>query len=160
MPRLFLADTKKVEIWRGSPTSGSGSAIVSANSGYMEFHTLSTTDSAGAIFSLVALASNGGVKILKPGFVYVEANQDIISSGASGYLTFAVYNNGSTRALQLITHTNGQWDGIMVGTGFPVAANDTVQFYLANGDITSIDTGNSYGSWANYNIIWYGLAEE
>ena len=160
MPRAFFADTKKVEIWRGSMNAASGSAIVSANTGFIEFNTVSTTDSAGAIFSLVALASNGGVRILKPGFVYVEANQDIISSGASSYLTMQVYNSGSSRGLQLITHTNGQWDGLMIGTGFPVAANDTVQFSIANGDILSIDTGTGYGSWSNYSIIWYGLAEE
>jgi hypothetical protein len=147
-----------MEFWRGSSTAASGSAIVSANSGFVEFHTLQTSDS--AIFQTVALASNGGVRILKPGFVYVEANQDIISSGASNYITFQVRQNSDVRALQLITNTNGQWDGLIIGTSFAVSANDVVTFNISAADVISFDTGNSWGSWSNYSILWYGLAEE
>ena len=140
MPRSLFVDSKRTEFWRGSPTSASSSAIVANNTGYMEFNTLETSDYLGAIFQLVALASNGGVRILKPGFVYVEANQDIVSSGASGYLSFNVRKNADTRAVQLITHTNGQWDGIVVATSFAgspiVACIQSITYVFLSFNIT------------------------
>ena len=76
-------------------------------------------------------------------------NQDLITSGASSYTSCDIQINGSSVSLQLITNTNGQWDGIHNAWCGYLSVNDYISVKF-NGPIDSMDTGN----WSNYNFMW------
>ena len=59
---------------------------------------------------------------------------------------------GETNAISenLITNTNGQWDGINGCATTDVVANDVINFLFGANDITSFDPG----TWSMYSFVW------
>ena len=93
--------------------------------------------------------SGANLTILKSGLVNFNMNQDLITSGATSYTSCDIQINGSSVSLQLITNTNGQWDGIHNAWCGYLSVNDYISVKF-NGPIDSMDTGN----WSNYNFMW------
>jgi hypothetical protein len=138
-----------IAMWNGSATSATLSTIVSNNNDWIGFSSRYNGDS--TVFETVG-TSPYGIRIKKAGWVFYYYDQDIISSGSSGYITLSSFKNGSFLQYQLITNTNGQWDAIIIGGAVNVAANDVINFRLSASNITALDGG----SWSNISIIWHG----
>jgi hypothetical protein len=128
-------------------TSASAAAIVSANAGYVQF---ANGEARHLSNSGVFTATTDGVQILKPGIVHITFSQDIITTTAIGYVHMMIRKNGTNISENLITNTNGQWDGINGVATASVSANDVIGFYVSGGDITSFDPG----TWSMYSFIW------
>jgi hypothetical protein len=138
-----------IAMWNGSATSATLSTIVSNDNDWIGFSSRYNGDS--TVFETVG-TSPYGIRIKKAGWVFYYYDQDIISSGSSGYITLSSFKNGSFLQYQLITNTNGQWDAIIIGGAVNVAANDVINFRLSASNITALDGG----SWSNISIIWHG----
>jgi hypothetical protein len=128
-------------------TAASAAAIVSANYGYVQF---ANGDARHNSNSGVFTATTDGVQILKPGILHITFSQDIITTTAIGYALMYIRKNGSTISENLITNTNGQWDGINGVATTSVNANDVIGFYVSASDITSFDPL----TWSMYSFIW------
>jgi hypothetical protein len=61
-----------------------------------------------------------------------------------------IRKNGTNISENLISNTNGQWDGINGVATASVNANDVIGFYVSGGDIMSFDPG----TWSMYSFIW------
>lgn len=138
-----------IAMWNGAAESSSLATIISNNGDWVRFNDRYNSDS--TVFEVVT-SSPYGIRIKKAGWVYYYYDQDIITAGSSGYVTIRSAKNGSYIQYQLITNTNGQWDGIIIGGAVNVNANDVINFTLSASDITSVDAG----TWSNCSLIWYG----
>ena len=138
-----------IAMWNGAGTTATLSTIVSNNADWVGFSDRYNSDS--TVFEVVG-TSPYGIRVKKAGWVYYYYDQDIITSGASGYATIRSAKNGSYLQYQLITNTNGQWDGIITAGAVSVAANDVINFYINAADVTALDPG----TWSNCSLIWYG----
>ena len=127
-------------------TSASAAAIVSANAGYVQF---ANGEARHLSNSGVFTATTDGVQILKPGIVHITVSQDIITNGTTSYAALYIRKNGTNISENLITNTNGQWDGINGVATTSVNANDVIGFYYS-ADITAFDPG----TWSQYSFIW------
>jgi hypothetical protein len=136
-----------VEMATFAATTASAAAIVSANSGLVQFSDATARHiSNTGVFT----ATTDGIQILKPGIVHITFSQDIITTTAIGYVHMMIRKNGTNISENLITNTNGQWDGINGVATTSVNANDVIGFYVNGGDITSFDPG----TWSMYSFIW------
>ena len=136
-----------VEMATFTATSASAAAIVSANAGYVQF---ANGEARHISNSGVFTATTDGVQILKAGIVHVTVSQDIITSGTTSYVALFIRKNGTNISENLITNTNGQWDGINGVITTSVNANDVINFYYSGAEITSFDPG----TWSMYSFIW------
>jgi len=139
-----------IAMWNGAGTGATLSTIVSNNDGWVGFSDRYNGDS--SVFETVG-STPFGIRIKKAGWVHYYYDQDIITSGASGYVSIQSAKNGSVLQYQLITHTNSQWDAIIIGGAVNVAANDVINFRISGGDILALDGG----TWSNVSLIWYGI---
>jgi hypothetical protein len=128
-------------------TSAAATVIVANNGGYVQF---SNGTARHLSNSNVFTATTDGVQILKPGLLYVSFSQDIISATTSSYVSGYIQKNKITISENLITNTNGQWDGINGCATTDVAANDVINFQFGANDITSFDPG----TWSMYSFVW------
>jgi hypothetical protein len=145
--KLSINGANYVEMATFACTTAGSSTIVTDNFGYAQF---SNGTARHLSNSSVFTAVTDGIQILKAGIVYVSFSQDIITAGASGYTLGYIQKNKSTISENLITNTNGQWDGINGVTTISVAANDVINFYFSATDIISFDPN----TWSNYSFIW------
>ena len=145
-------NSQYVEAAAFQQTAASKNAIVSNNGGYVTFESLRNTNS--TIISHDP-NSNSGRRITFPvaGAVHFSMYQDIITSGSTGYTQVRLYKNGTADRYALITHTNGQWNTIMMNAVVEVAANDYLEVYYSGGTITAMDNA----SWLSYNFIFYPI---
>jgi hypothetical protein len=145
--KLSINGANYVEMATFACTSAGATTIVTDNAGYAQF---SNGTARHLSNSSVFTAVTDGIQILKAGMVYVTVSQDIITSGASGYTLVYIQKNKSTISENLITNTNGQWDGINGCTTVNVNANDIINFYYSATDIISFD----HNTWSNYSFVW------
>jgi hypothetical protein len=145
--KLSINGANYVEMATFACTSAGSTTIVSDNAGYAQF---SNGTARHLSNSSVFTAVTDGIRILKDGIVHVTVSQDIITFGASGYTLVYIQKNKATFSENLITNTNGQWDGINAVGTIAVSANDVINFYYSATDILSLDSG----SWSQYSFIW------
>tara|TARA_R100000742_G_C4279188_1_gene103173 strand:+ start:1496 stop:4723 length:3228 start_codon:yes stop_codon:yes gene_type:complete len=132
------------------------SAITTNNSGFLDLRQHAAGGYMNPNIFEIDTTGNYGIHIKRDGKVWVDMNQDIITTGATSYATSRIYRspandaNNSVMAYQLITNTNSQWNSIHNSACFDVTAGDRIQFYLLATNITNLDTG----SWSQYNIMW------
>lgn len=131
------------------PDGTQHNSIVTNNSGYVKFATANEQSGATNWYS-IRTTGNYGILINRPGGLFVSINQDIITSGSTGYTSIRLYKNGGVEYYQLVQSTNGQWDCMHIAGVFPVVANDYIEVLITGGTITGMDSS----SWANYNFIW------
>ena len=136
-----------IEMATFAATSASATAIVSNNGGYVQF---SNGTARHLSNSNVFTATTDGIQILKAGILYISFSQDITTATSSGYVSGYIQKNKSTISENLITNTNGQWDGINGCATIGVVANDVINFQFGASDITSFDPG----TWSMYSFIW------
>jgi hypothetical protein len=140
-----------------SITVASKNAIVSNNSGYVQFEIANDPAYFCTNQDIMQIVDTGnyGLRFTKPGVVTFGMSQDIIGSGASGYIYTGVYVNGAGKGFHLCSNTNGQWDSLYAFQTVRVNANDVLQVLISNSgvDITAIDTG----SWSYYSFLFNAL---
>ena len=145
--KLSINGANYVEMATFACTPAGASAIVSSNNGYAQFSNatarhLSNTN--------VFTATTDGIQILKAGILFITFSQDIITAGTTGYSNCMIQKNKNNISENLITNTNGQWDGINGCVTIDVAANDVINFYYSGAEITSFDPG----TWSMYSFMW------
>ena len=86
----------------------------------------------------------------KRGTVFISYNQDIITTGTSGYASITIARNGTYCAHQLITNTNSLWDCIHIATTVYSDGDDVFTFHINAAGISNLDTD----SWSQMNMIW------
>jgi hypothetical protein len=145
--KLSINGANYVEMATFSCTTAGANTIVADNAAYAQF---SNGTARHLSNSSVFTAVTDGIRILKDGIVHVTVSQDIITFGASGYTLVYIQKNKATFSENLITNTNGQWDGINAVGTIAVSANDVINFYYSATDILSFDSG----SWSQYSFIW------
>ena len=145
--KLSINGANYVEMATFACTTAGSNTIVADNYGHVQF---SNGTARHLSNSSVFTAVTDGIQILKAGIVYVSFSQDIITAGASGYTLGYIQKNKSTISENLITNTNGQWDGINGVTTISVVANDVINFYFSATDIISFDPN----TWSNYSFVW------
>lgn len=132
------------------------STIATNNGGFCDLRAHSSGGYANPAIFEIDTTGNYGIHIKRDGKVWVNVNQDIITTGSTSYATSRIYrspsNDANNRVMsyQLITNTDGQWGSIHNTACFDVNAGDRIQFYLTAAGITSLDTT----SWSQYNIMW------
>jgi hypothetical protein len=136
-----------VEMATFACTTAGAATIITDNAGYVQFSNgtarhLSNT----SVFTAVT----DGIRILKAGMVHVTVSQDITTSGTTGYTLMYIQKNKSTISENLITNTNGEWDGMNGVATISVAADDVINFYYSASNITSFDPN----TWSQYSFIW------
>ena len=136
-------------MWNGAAESTSLATIVSNNADYVRFTDRYNGDS--SVFEVVT-GTPYGIRIKKAGWIYYYYDQDIVTAGSIGYVSIRSSKNGSIIQYQLITNTDGQWDGLVMGGVVQMAANDVLNFSIQGSDITHLDPG----AWTNCSIIWMG----
>jgi hypothetical protein len=131
-----------------------GSALLTSNSGYILWanKTDGGTTNNTNVFEIIT-TGDYGIKVKKPGTVFISFNQDIVTTGTTGYATIAVKKNGTVCAYQLITNTNGQWDCIHIATTVYSDGDDVFTFHLNATDITGLNTS----TWSQNCLIWVSL---
>jgi hypothetical protein len=145
--RLSVNGANYVEMATFTATAASAASIVSADSGYVEFSNGEARhNSNSGVFS----ATTNGIQILKAGIVQVTVSQDITTTGSTGYIAMYIRKNGNNISENLITNTNGHWDGINGVATATVSANDVIGFFYSGPGITAFDAG----SWSQYSFIW------
>ena len=125
-------------------TSASAGAVISSNNANILWAIKTASNSSW--YSI----SGDRFTILKSGLVSLNVNQDIITTGASSYAQCRIAVNGSIKAYQLITNTDGQWDAIVNHWCGYLNVNDYITLGFQSGNITNID----HGSWSNYDFTW------
>ena len=140
----------------GHTFTGAANVAVSSNAAYQQFTNKSYGYLNEDLMKIVTTPVHG-IQILAEGQIMYSFNQDIITTGSTGYAYCQVrrhdYNNSNSAILgyHLITNTNGQWD-MITGQGiFDVRAGDIISFYFGATNITNMDGGN----WSYYNILWW-----
>ena len=142
----------------GMWTLANASTIVSANQGFVNLNWHGKGHQNFDIFETIG-SGNYGVKIKKAGRVQVMLDQDIITTGSTGYFYTRIYRspsnhaNNAIMAYSLGTSTNGQWDMARNQAIFDVEAGDIIQFFIGCASITSLDQG----SWSQYSIQWFDV---
>jgi len=136
-----------VEMATFAATTASATAIVSNNGGYVQFSNGTARHNSN---TSVFTSTTDGIQILKAGILYISFSQDIITVGSTSYVSGYIQKNKSTISENLITNTNGQWDGINGCATIGVVANDVINFQFGASDITSFDPG----TWSMYSFIW------
>ena len=132
------------------------STITSNNSGFLDLRQHSNGGYMNPEIFEVDTSGNYGIHIKRDGKVWVNMNQDIITTDSTGYISSRIYrapaNDANNRVMsyQLITNTNSQWDSVHNTACFDVNAGDRIQFYLHAAAISSLDTT----SWSQYSIMW------
>jgi hypothetical protein len=145
--KLSINGANYVEMATFACTTAASSTIVSDNAGYVQFSNGTARHlSNSSIFTSVT----DGIRILKAGIVHVTVSQDIRTTGTSSYVLLYIQKNKSTVSENLISNTNGEWDGINGVATIAVAADDVINFYVSATDIVSFDSN----TWSNYSFIW------
>jgi hypothetical protein len=145
--RLSINGANYVEMATFTCTNAAAATIITDNGGYVQF-SLGTARHCSNSSLFVPVTD--GIKITKSGIVHISFSQDITTTGTTGYVAGYIQKNKNNISENLITNTNGQWDGINgVGT-INVAADDVINFSFNAGDITSFDPG----SWSQYSFVW------
>lgn len=136
-------------------TAGTQSTLINSNAGYIFFEIFDSSYHFITNTNVMSIngSGEGGLLIKKRGIVFCMVSHDIITSGASSYLTLQVRVNGTARGYHLITNTNGQWDGMVLFQAVKVNANDVLSFYMNASDITNVDRGN----WGVYNFLFHAV---
>jgi len=136
-------------------TSTSTNAIISNDAGYAEFGTKNYNGQSDWFsFGGGTGGANSGITIQRPGILFLTYNQDIITTGSTGYVTTRTLVNGSINTYQLITRTDGQWDSIHNSMSCYVNKGDTVDVWFGGADITGMD----HSTWGQYNFLWFNSA--
>lgn len=131
--------------------------IASNNGGYVQFGERNKNGDT-SWFSYGGGTNGGatsGITIQRPGIVTLNFNQDIITPGNSGYISSYITKNGTNKAFQLITNTNGQWDAICNSFSDHFSKGDTIEVHYAGGTISSMDST----TWGNYTFMWYNCTD-
>jgi hypothetical protein len=145
--KLSINGANYIEMATFTCTSAAATTIVTDNSGYVQFSNGTARHlSNSSVFTSVT----DGIRILKAGIVQVTVSQDITTAGTTGYVLLYIQKNKSTVSENLITNTNGEWDGINGVATIAVSADDVINFYYSASNITSLDAG----SWSQYSFIW------
>ena len=145
--KLSINGANYIEMATFTCTPAASTTIVTDNAGYVQFSNGTARHlSNSSIFTSVT----DGIRILKAGIVQVTVSQDITTSGTTGYVLLYIQKNKSTVSENLITNTNGEWDGINGVATIAVAADDVINFYYSAVNILSLDAG----SWSQYSFIW------
>jgi hypothetical protein len=145
--KLSINGANYVEMATFTCTNAAAATIITDNQGYVQFSTGTARHCSNN--SLFVPVTNG-IQVTKAGILHITFSQDIITAGTTGYAAGYIRKNTNTFSENLITNTNGQWDGINgVGT-IDVNASDVIGFYFSAGDITSFDPL----SWSQYSFIW------
>ena len=136
-------------------TSGTVNTLNANNSGYLYFEISNYAQDFITNTNVMEIngSGEGGLLIKKRGILHVHFSHDIITSGASSYVTYSIRVNGTTRGLHLITNTNGQWDGFTLSQAVKVNAGDIVSFNLSAGDITAVDRG----TWGKFSFLFHAV---
>jgi len=145
--RLSVNGANYVEMATFACTTAGAAAIVSGNSGYVQF---SSGNARHCSNTSLFVPVTDGIRITKAGIVYVTFSQDITTAGTTGYIAGYIQKNKSTISENLITNTNDQWDGINGCTTINVAANDVINFSFSAAEILSFDPN----TWSNYSFVW------
>jgi hypothetical protein len=145
--RLSVNGANYVEMATFACTTAGAAAIVSGNSGYVQF---SSGNARHCSNTSLFVPVTDGIRITKAGIVYVTFSQDITTAGTTGYIAGYIQKNKSTISENLITNTNDQWDGINGCTTINVAANDVINFSFGATEILSFDPN----TWSNYSFVW------
>jgi hypothetical protein len=145
--KLSINGANYIEMATFAATAASAASIVSSNSGYVQF---SNGEARHNSNTGVFTATTNGIQIQKAGIVHVNVSQDIITSGSIGYIGLYIRKNGTDISENLISSTNGQWDGINGVATTNVAVNDVIGFFYSGADVTSFDSG----TWSLYSFIW------
>ena len=147
LTRLSVNGANYVEMATFACTTAGSTTLVADNSGYVQFSNGNARHvSNTSVFTPVI----DGIRILKAGMVHVTVSQDIITAGTTGYVGMYIQKNKATFSENLITNTNGEWDG-MVGVGtIAVSVNDVINFYYSASNIVSFDPN----TWSQYSFIW------
>ena len=130
--------------------------IASNNGGYVQFGERNKNGDT-SWFNYGGGTSGGatsGITIQRPGIVSLSFNQDIITPGNTSYISSYIKKNGSNKAMQLISNTNGQWDAISNSFRDHFSKGDTLEVYYT-GTITAMDST----SWGNYTFMWYNCTD-
>jgi hypothetical protein len=127
-----------------SHTAASSAAVVSSNNATILWSIKTASNSSW--YSI----SGDRFTILKSGLVSLNVNQDIVTGGNTSYAQCRISVNGTTKAYQLITNTNGQWDAIANSWCGYLNVNDYIQMSFQASNITQMD----YGQWSNYDFTW------
>ena len=133
--------------------ANNASTIASNNGGYVQFGERNKNGDT-SWFTYGGGTSGGatsGITIQRPGIVSLSFNQDIITPGASGYISSYIKKNGSNKSSQLITNTNAQWDAINNSFSDHFSKGDTLEVQFAGGTITAMDST----TWGNYTFLWF-----
>jgi hypothetical protein len=145
--KLSINGANYIEMATFTCTPAASTTIVTDNAGYVQFSNGTARHlSNSSIFTSVT----DGIRILKAGIVQVTVSQDITTAGTTGYVLLYIQKNKSTVSENLITNTNGEWDGINGVATIAVAADDVINFYYSAVNILSLDAG----SWSQYSFIW------
>jgi hypothetical protein len=145
--RLSVNGANYVEMATFACTTSGAAAIVSGNSGHVQFSSGNARHNSNT--SLFVPVTDG-IQITKAGIVYVTFSQDITTAGTTGYVAGYIQKNKSAVSENLITNTNGEWDGINGCTTINVAVNDVINFFFSAAEITSFDPN----TWSNYSFVW------
>jgi hypothetical protein len=145
--KLSINGANYIEMATFTCTPAASTTIVTDNAGYVQFSNGTARHlSNSSIFTSVT----DGIRILKAGIIHVSVSQDITTAGTTGYVLLYIQKNKSTVSENLITNTNGEWDGINGVATIAVAADDVINFYYQATNITALDSG----SWSQYSFIW------
>ena len=145
--RLSVNGANYVEMATFACTTDGAAAIVSSNSGYVQF---SSGNARHCSNTSLFVPVTDGIRITKAGIVYVTFSQDITTAGTTGYVAGYIQKNKSTISENLITNTGGQWDGINGCITINVAANDVINFSYNASEILSFDPN----TWSQYSFVW------
>jgi hypothetical protein len=144
---LSIAGANYVEMATFACTTAGASAIVTNNTGYVQF---SLSNARHCSNSSLFVPTTDGIQITKAGIIHVQYSQDITTTSSTGYVSSYIQKNKATFSENLISNTNGQWDGISGCGTIDVAANDVINFLFSAGDITAFDPNG----WSQYSFIW------
>ncbi len=134
--------------------------IANADAGYVRFAAHMDEDMDTDIME-ARTSGNFGVQFKKAGWVMLNYNQDIMTTGTTGYISSIVYrgtasqidaHSGHSQVGEfLITNTSSQWDMMGGATLIKVAANDVIGIRYSAAAIAAMDSG----SWSTYCFDWF-----
>jgi hypothetical protein len=138
-----------------SITSTAASNIVSNGSGYIFFSIPNSKyyNWDTSVFQLNS-GGNGGITILKSGWIKWSYIQDLIARSTNAYCTLTSYINGTNSRNQLtMPSASLTWTSVYHHGVAYVNANDVLTFNMSGGGgYSSID----YGDWTFLDILWIG----
>jgi hypothetical protein len=138
-----------------SITSTAASNIVSNGSGYIFFSIPSSKyyNWDTSVFQLNS-GGNGGITILKSGWIRWSYIQDLIARSTTAYCIMISYINGTNARSQLtMPGAASSWTSVYHHGVAYVNANDVLTFNMSGGGgYSSIDNGD----WTFLDILWIG----